>query len=392
MSDSRSNVDAREVGGELRQHGIAHAFYKQEGLWKTAEAEQVRTLLVAVDDPLDRVARMQAWLTPFFGLTLGELEAFGDPAHHHPLMARLLAWKRLGDVRDYATLFADILDDSGVTRRLRLTGVGERTLTLYRQIFDQLLLDTAARRLSLAELAATVGRYGRGMFPAAGQGTIRDSDIQRADLDSDAVQIVTMHKAKGLEAEHVFLYGALTTVPISGADVHAFYRGDDRVFAAGKPRLPDTIARIKTNRNEDDQRLLYVALTRARHHLYMPFFPATVSDDTEVFAELDRGDYNVFDKITGPYRHVNDRLRQLATDPARFATLFGLRAVPFPTPELAVAVDLDDRLAAWAPQVPPPSAAAGDVAALRGSRDGGGGQRVLVQHRRLVAAGGVLQS
>ena len=93
---TRSNVEAREVGTELRLHGIAHTFYKQEGLWKSSEAEQVRTLLRAIDDPADRVARLQAWLTPFFGLTLAELEAFGDPPHHHPLMARLFAMEAAG--------------------------------------------------------------------------------------------------------------------------------------------------------------------------------------------------------------------------------------------------------------------------------------------------------
>ena len=342
---TRSNAEAREVGGELRQHGIAHTFYKQEGLWKSPEAEQIRTLLRAIDDPLDRVARLQAWLTPFFGLTLAELESSGDPPHHHPLMARLFAWKRLGDARDYPALFARVLDESGVTRRLRLTAAGERALTLFGQIFDQLLADTAARRLSLAELAASIGRYKSGLFPPTREGATRDTDVQRADVDSDAVQIVTMHKAKGLEAEHVFLYGALTNMPLFAHEVHTFYRDDERVLVAGKPRLPDTIARIKQNRDEENQRLLYVALTRARHHLYLPFFPGTESDDRELFTpEADHGDYKTFDKITGPYRLVNDRLRHLAADRERFDQLFTVRLVPFPTPELPVSAGLQSCL------------------------------------------------
>jgi len=386
---TRSNAEAREVGDELRLHGIAHTYYKQEGLWKSAEAEQVRTLLRSIDDPLDRVARLQAWLTPFFGLTLAELEAAGDPPHHHPLMARLFAWKRLADARDFPTLFAEVLDGSGVTRRLRLTAAGERTLTLYGQIFDQLLADTASRRLSLAELASSLGRYKSGLFPPAREGATRDTDIQRADIDSDAVQIVTMHKAKGLEAEHVFLYGALTNMPLFSHEVHAFYRDDERVLVAGKPRLPDTIARIKQNRDEENQRLLYVALTRARHHLYMPFFPATESDDREVFvSEVDHGDYKLFDKITGPYRLVNDRLRHLATDRQRFGQLFSVRMVPFPAPELPVDRALEAGLAAWTPAPPELEAAgAGDAAALRTTRRG----FVITSYSRLKDAAGGYQ-
>jgi len=386
---TRSNAEAREVGDELRLHGIAHTYYKQEGLWKSVEAEHVRTLLRAIDDPLDRVARLQAWLTPFFGLTLAELERAGDPPHHHPLMARLFAWKRLGDARDYPALFAAVLDVSGVTRRLRLTGAGERTLTLYAQIFDQLLADTAARRLSLTELAASLGRYKSGLFPPTREGATRDTDIQRADVDGDAVQIVTMHKAKGLEAEHVFLYGALTNMPLFSHEVHTFYRDDERVLVAGKPRLPDTIARIKRSRDEENQRLLYVALTRARHHLYMPFFPGTESDDREVFgSEVDHGDYRPFDKITGPYRLVNDRLRHLAADRARFAELFTVRMVPFPAPELSVNQGLEGALAAWRPALPAlPAQPGADAAALRTTRRG----FVITSYSRLKDAAGGYQ-
>ena len=386
---TRSNAEAREVGGELRQHGIAHTFYKQEGLWKSSEAEHVRTLLCAIDDPLDRVARLQAWLTPFFGLTLAELESAGDPPHHHPLMARLFAWKRLSDARDYPALFAQILDESGVTRRLRLTATGERALTLYGQIFDQLLADTAARPLSPAELASSIGRYKSGLFPPPREGATRDTDVQRADVDSDAVQIVTMHKAKGLEAEHVFLYGALTNMPLFAHEVHAFYRDEERLLVAGKPRLPDTIARIKQNRDEENQRLLYVALTRARHHLYMPFFPGTESDDRELFtSETDHGDYKTFDKITGPYRLVNERLRHLAADRARFAELFTVRLVPIPAPELPVSQALDAALANWKPALPELApAGGGDAATLRVTRRG----FIVTSYSRLKDAAGGYQ-
>ena len=120
-----------------------------------------------------------------------------------------------------------------MTRRLRLTTAGERGLTLNGQIFDQLLGDTAARRLSLGELASTIGRYARGLFPPTRDRTTRDTDIQRADIESEAVQIVTMHKAKGLEADHVFLYGALTNMPLFAHEVHAFYRDEDLPVRGG---------------------------------------------------------------------------------------------------------------------------------------------------------------
>ena len=392
---TRTNVEAQEISAELDLRGIPQAFYKQEGLWRTTEADHIRVLLRAIDDPLDRIARMQACLTPFFGMTLRELETLGDPPQHHPVLGRLFGWKRLADARRYPALFAEILDGSGVTRRLLLGAASDRRLTLYRQLFDQLLADTAARPLSLGEVADLLGRYAAGQFPAGREGSTRDSDIQRADLDANAVQIVTMHKAKGLEAEFVFLYGALTNFPIRGDGVHQFYRDGERVFCVAKPRLADTTDLIKINRNEEDQRLLYVALTRARHRLYLPFFPATESDDTDLFTREndrnDHGDYRAFDKITGPYRHVNDRLRHLATDAPRFRAMFVTRTVPFTTPTAPEDPAVVSALSAWAPAIPGPGRGdgelVGDVGRLRASRRG----FVITSYSRLKDASGGYQ-
>jgi len=351
---TRTNAEAREVGAALGEAGIACSYYKQEGLWRLPEAKHVRALLCAIADPADRMARLHAWLTPFFGATLRQLEALGEPPGDHPLVRQLYDWKALADARDYPALWASVFESNGLGARHVLARPSRRRLGLYRQIADELLAEAAARPLSIVELAGAVGRFAAGQFPVARGGGARDLDIQRADLDDGAVQIMTMHRAKGLEATHVFLYGALTTLPI-GREVHLFRQGGERVFCAGRPRDPAVVELIKTHRSEDDQRLLYVAMTRARDRLYMPYFPDRDASDDDPFSftnDKDHGDYVAFQKITGPYRHVNQRLRALAAEPTRFADLFQIEAVPFPAPERAASPELAARLEAWSP---PPS-------------------------------------
>jgi len=82
-------------------------------------------------------------------------------------------------------------------------------------------------------------------------------------------------------------------------------------------------------------------------------------------------DYVRFDKIKGAYRHVNQRLRQLSTEPERFRRLFDLRIVPFPAPERRDNATLSAALASWipAPLAPRTTDAAG-LAALRATRRG----------------------
>ncbi|HCF56636.1 MAG TPA: hypothetical protein DFS52_01400, partial [Myxococcales bacterium] len=122
---ARSRGELNALGESLRAAGVDHAFYKQEGLFQSEEADHVLDLLEAIADPDDSSRRLRAWLTPFFGLKLAEL-AGGAELEEGPLVESLRAWKVLADERRYERLFGRILDDSGLVRREILAGAGER--------------------------------------------------------------------------------------------------------------------------------------------------------------------------------------------------------------------------------------------------------------------------
>jgi exodeoxyribonuclease V beta subunit len=115
------------------------------------------------------------------------------------------------------------------------------------------------------------------------------------------VQIMSIHKSKGLEADYVFLYGAFS--PWRGGQLRTFERGGRRWLFTGRARRTALAAELDRETEGDDQRLLYVALTRARRRLYLPY---AGNPDVEVAAERD--DYW---RIHGAYRHVHRRLRAL---------------------------------------------------------------------------------
>ena len=81
-----------------------------------------------------------------------------------------------------------------------------------------------------------------------------ESDLDHAEMKSRKVKILTMHAAKGLEFEAVFLPCLEDgIVPFAGTD-----------FLLGKP------AQAEQKSDElEEQRLFYVALTRARRHLFL---------------------------------------------------------------------------------------------------------------------------
>jgi exodeoxyribonuclease V beta subunit len=114
------------------------------------------------------------------------------------------------------------------------------------------------------------------------------------------VQIMTMHKAKGLEAAVVFVAGGLMR-PRINRQVESYYREGERRSHVGRGQpqaVQDAIAREE---RQEDERLLYVALTRARARLYLPHIPLT---DQKGMLRLD-----------GAYACVNGRLDALLRQP-----------------------------------------------------------------------------
>ena len=302
---TRSSRDGYEMGAALRELDVPFVYYKQEGLFQTPEAEHVRALLTAIEDPGDPSKRFHAWTTPFFGLQLDELLDCRDVPADHPLVSRLLEWKGLIEAKDYETAFTHILEESGILRRELFLKDNERALTNYAHIFEILLDEVSRNRCTLAELNRLLQSFiEQRALPVAGE----NADYQRLESDRKAVHIMTMHMAKGLEAGIVFLYGGFATNP-GRNKVHVFYENGNRAaFAGALSKAPQGIQdSVHREEEEEDQRLLYVAMTRAKARLYLPYFPRKTYVNS-------RGEEKE-DKILRDrscYWQLNERLRVLA--------------------------------------------------------------------------------
>src|SRR5207342_2833265 len=97
-------------------------------------------------------------------------------------------------------LFARIVDDSGVVCRELCLRQSKRALTNQLHILEILQEEAARTRATIREMAQTLGAYilGTRRPPVDGR------DIQPLETDAEAVQIMTIHQAKGLEAPVVF--------------------------------------------------------------------------------------------------------------------------------------------------------------------------------------------
>lgn len=271
---TRTGREGREIGQVLRSYGIAHAFYKQEGLFQTEEAESLHSLLLAINNPADPAARMSAWLTPFFDLPLKDLPAWRESAEGHFITSLLFEWKGLADDQAWAVLFDRILTGSGLVRRLVFLD-NERALTNYQHLFELLLAEAHARPLTLSELARSLKASIDGRKLPEG----REGDIQRLETDREAVQILTMHKAKGLEAEVVFIGGGFSDFRGGKGIKTGIYHSDSKRCLHIGNATGKIEEAIKQEVREENQRLIYVALTRAKSRLYLPYFGSSPAEN-----------------------------------------------------------------------------------------------------------------
>jgi exodeoxyribonuclease V beta subunit len=260
---TRSAREGRVLGEALRELGVPHAFYKEDGLFQSEQAEDLAILLAAIADPSDRARRFSAWLTPFFGLPLSAIDRARDLPPSQPLVARLLAWKALADGRDFGRLFESILRDSGIVRREIFFGRGERALTNLQHLIELLTERAQGGHKTVDDLVSElVGLRTRTRATLDIEG-----NVQRLEGDRPAVQIMTIHKAKGLEAPVVFVAGGASAPPPD--DVRLFRSEGRRLAWIGRPS-GDAESLVKQSEKEEDERLMYVALTRAMGRLYLP--------------------------------------------------------------------------------------------------------------------------
>ena len=179
--------------------------------------------------------------------------------------AQLKAWRSRAEFMSPYAFFARILGPDGGRKRL-LARLGPEADDVLDEFLAQALAHEQASVPSLQGFVAW-------MREAA-------TEIKRdADLARDEIRVMTVHGAKGLEADIVFLVDTGSKPVHASHDPKIVALAEDPDDADGAPlvwvapgaRKPqvieDAVAILREKAREEYRRLLYVGLTRARDHL-----------------------------------------------------------------------------------------------------------------------------
>jgi len=266
---------ARKIGYRL----VGGKAYHQRG-----EVGALRAVLLAIDNAAHRLALVQALRSPFFGLSDHDLAAFvarggtlnfnapiPESAQDGPVAQALEILKKLHRARR-------IQPPSAVVRALF-----EATRALPGFLLGRDGVQAVANVWKIAELAQSYEAAG----PATLRGFVRFLEDQQKDAREEGdspvgdeagqnVEILTVHKAKGLEYPIVVLADILAGLKLRDKTLidHGTGEGWLKIGRLEPPGFAEQKEIEKTRAQAEERRLLYVALTRARDHLIIPTLPA----------------------------------------------------------------------------------------------------------------------
>ncbi|KLN34001.1 exodeoxyribonuclease V [Cellulosimicrobium funkei] len=267
---TRTNAQAEAVRSALVALGVPAVVSGPSSVFGSAAAQDWLTLLAALEQPgLHRRATALA-LTPFVGWDAQRLATAGD-ADHDELGDTVRTWARLLADRGVAAV-AEVAARGGATARVMARVDGERYLTDLRHVTQALHEAAVTEGLGTAALTAWL----RARIAEVGS-VFTDERTRRLETDAAAVQVVTVHAAKGLEFGVVYVPFGWERFESDDQELFAFH--DDhgqRVLhlgGVGSPGFVDAKARWRDEELGEDLRLLYVALTRARHQVVVHWTP-----------------------------------------------------------------------------------------------------------------------
>ena len=265
---TRTNEQASLVQIALRRLGIPTALESQSSVFQSAEATELEQVLRAVLEPTRATLLRAALATSIVGRSAGEIA--GLEADERGWQAWSERFRRIQEIwarHGFMPACHEIMDDFGVQPRLLAYVDGERRVTNLVHLGDVLHAAALRERLGPSGLVRWLGAMRAAPDDEPGLLSGEAGEL-RLESDALAVKLLTIHKSKGLEYPIVYCPQLWDSSPREEKICLAFHDPADghrlKMHLAPKDAPAATEAATRESKAEL-QRLLYVALTRARH-------------------------------------------------------------------------------------------------------------------------------
>lgn len=258
----RSHREGRMVQEALRRNGVASVSLQRESVFEAPEAADAMAVLSAVAEPADDRLLRTALATEMLGWNAEQLHALEDnEALMEDVQNRFHRYRDLWHRHGFLAAFMRLLKEENIPAHVRALPSGERRLTNILHLAELLHAASASHPGTDRLLRWFTDRLHKDDAP--------EEEQLRLESDENLVQVVTIHKSKGLEYPIVFVPFPWTIKPRDpeNSGVVRFHDPEDLTLCVdlGSDRLDDHRQLAYREDLAECMRLVYVALTRAKH-------------------------------------------------------------------------------------------------------------------------------
>jgi exodeoxyribonuclease V beta subunit len=262
----RSNRQAEEYRQALSEAFIPAVVGSRQSVFETIECREMLLLLQAIMAPVDTGRLKTALTIRWFGFTGNLLhELWQDEERLSRYHSRFLQYNQRWQEQGFLTMMSRLLVEEDVLPTLASGQMAERSIANIYHLLELVQEQENSENLGIGQILQWLRKMMQG-----------EQRTENAELflesDEEAVRIVTMHSAKGLEYPVVFCpYLWYSSNRIKGEKYQISYHDENyqvvvdlgtNLFEARKDKAAE-------EEMAEDLRLLYVALTRAKVRCYI---------------------------------------------------------------------------------------------------------------------------
>jgi DNA helicase II / ATP-dependent DNA helicase PcrA len=269
----RTNGDVEEIADYFERLGIPFIIESGHGVLDDADVRKLNQILRVLAEPDNDDELARVLFLRFFDIPIQDVYALIREARHEKrtlfetiasprsdlarplatqeLYEKLSSWKSAAENEAFLNVFERVVRESGLLTHIQDSSFHTEKFDKLVRLFDE--IKAHVRRHPFF----SIGDYVTFLRILEEHNLTLEAPSRQVP---NAVRLMTAHKAKGLEFDHVFIVHAY--------DGHWGGRRNRTFF-----RLPYRAGdgAIAGNDTEDERRLFYVALTRARKEVYVSY-------------------------------------------------------------------------------------------------------------------------
>ena len=308
----RTTREAETLQSILGEYQLPAVFQSRESVFQTREAEDLRILLNAILDHRNQSAARRALASGLFNYSTAELsETLVDEDRWQSWLDHLNRLHQLWSRRGFIQMFQQMLIDLKAANTLLQQDFAHRRLTNLLHL-GELLQDQSRRNAGMHSLL--------NWYQQKLQSDTSEESKIRLESDDALIRIVTIHGSKGLEYPIVFLpflWSARAAKSRDGELIMCHTSNNQKIADIGSDRWKEHLKLSLIEEDAEQMRILYVALTRARHKIYLAWGnignKTTNSSNTALARLIHPGlyDSNPISRIEQGFDSSNDILADL---------------------------------------------------------------------------------